>query len=96
MSGPAGFENILAPITIKGVRLRNRIAMAPLHTGLMQGPQVSEQLIAYYAERARNGLHIRCEVNSRLGAERYLPENYRVNAPHPKSLYYPGARSGAS
>ncbi|MEE8353768.1 MAG: NADH:flavin oxidoreductase [Dehalococcoidales bacterium] len=56
MSEPAGFERILQPITIKGVKLRNRIAMAPLHTGFMQGPQVSEQLIAYYAERARNGV----------------------------------------
>ncbi len=44
------------PITIKSIEVRNRIAMAPLHTGFMQGPQVTEQLIAYYAERARNGV----------------------------------------
>ncbi len=43
--------------------------------------------------RTRNGLHILCEVNPRLGAERYLPVNYRVNAPHPKSLHYPGRLS---
>ncbi len=56
MTELAGFENVLAPITIKGVKLRNRIAMAPLHTGFMQGSQVTEQLTAYYAERARNGV----------------------------------------
>lgn len=40
--------------------------------------------------RTRNGLYIRCEVNPNLGAERYDPANYRWNAPHKKSLYYPG------
>ncbi len=56
MTEAAGFERLLAPMTIKGVKLRNRIAMAPLHTGFIRGPEVPEQLIAYYAERARNGV----------------------------------------
>jgi 2,4-dienoyl-CoA reductase (NADPH2) len=52
----SGFEKMFEPITIKGVKLRNRIAMAPLHTGFMRGPIIPEQLIAYYAERARHGV----------------------------------------
>ncbi|MBA7697205.1 NADH oxidase [subsurface metagenome] len=39
--------------------------------------------------RIRAGLSIRCEVNPNLGAERYNPENHRLNAPHKKVLYYP-------
>ena len=40
--------------------------------------------------RTRNGLYIRCEVNPNLGVERYDPANYRLSAPHKKSLFYPG------
>ena len=41
--------------------------------------------------RTRNGLAIRCEVNPRLGAERYDPANHRLNAPYKKVMHYPGA-----
>ncbi len=56
MSQQATFSKILEPITIKEVEIRNRIAMAPLHTAFMHGPDVTEQQIAYYADRARNGV----------------------------------------
>jgi 2,4-dienoyl-CoA reductase-like NADH-dependent reductase (Old Yellow Enzyme family) len=41
--------------------------------------------------RTRSGLPIRCEVNPRLGAERYDPANHRLNAPHKRVFHYPGA-----
>lgn len=56
MNEPAKFEKMFEPFKIKDVEFRNRLAMAPLHTALMSDSYVTEQLISYLAERARNGV----------------------------------------
>jgi len=56
MTDSATFEKMFEPFSIKGVEIRNRLAMAPLHTAFMPTTHVTEQLIAYLAERARNGV----------------------------------------
>ena len=50
------FNKILEPFYIGGVKIRNRIAMAPMTT-LYAGHdgQVTQQLVEYYAARARGG-----------------------------------------
>lgn len=56
MTGAVTFGKMFEPYRIKGVEVRNRLAMAPLHTAFMPTSQVTEQLISYLAERARNGV----------------------------------------
>jgi 2,4-dienoyl-CoA reductase (NADPH2) len=51
------FPHLAAPITLGGVRLRNRIVMGSMHTGL-EGHQTEksfDQLARFYAERAKGG-----------------------------------------
>ncbi|WP_336969910.1 FAD-dependent oxidoreductase [Sphingobium aromaticiconvertens] len=50
------FNHLFDPITIRGMRVKNRIAMAPMesHLGNADG-SVSKEAIAYYRERALGG-----------------------------------------
>lgn len=51
------FKKILEPITIKGVTIRNRIVMPAMNTNMASHDGfATEQLINYYAERARGGV----------------------------------------
>lgn len=51
------FDQMFSPITIRGMRVKNRIAMAPMesHLGNADG-SVSKEAIAYYRERALGGV----------------------------------------
>jgi len=55
MSEQVKFEKMFEPIKIKDIEIRNRLAMAPINNNFPQDGQVTEQLIAYLAERSRNG-----------------------------------------
>lgn len=44
------------PLELKSVRLRNRLVMAPMVTGLAVDHRVSEAQLAWYVERARAGM----------------------------------------
>ena len=46
---------ISRPLDLGFVRLRNRILMGSMHTGLEARPDGMERLAAFYAERARGG-----------------------------------------
>jgi 2,4-dienoyl-CoA reductase-like NADH-dependent reductase (Old Yellow Enzyme family) len=50
------FENLLSPIKITHVELKNRIAVAPMQT-YMSGPsgEITEQCLAYIGARAKGG-----------------------------------------
>ncbi|MEE8173763.1 MAG: NADH oxidase, partial [Dehalococcoidia bacterium] len=50
-------SSLFQPIAIGDMRLKNRIVMAPMGTGLTSDDgSVTEQLIEYHAERARGGV----------------------------------------
>ncbi|NHN55598.1 NADPH-dependent 2,4-dienoyl-CoA reductase [Calidifontibacter sp. DB0510] len=49
------YDHLLAPITISGVTLRNRVVMGSMHTGLEDRRRHFKDLAAYYAERAKGG-----------------------------------------
>lgn len=63
MSGPGGhargmtsqFAQVLAPITIKGVTIPNRVVRTAHGTNIGQG-RISDDLIAYHLARARGGV----------------------------------------
>lgn len=51
------FDHLTSPVTIGGMQLRNRIAMAAMGVELAEKDgHAKEPLVAYYAERARGGL----------------------------------------
>lgn len=52
---PKEVEDLFKPITIGDVELGNRIMMAPMTTGFARNAMVTDQMINYYAERAKGG-----------------------------------------
>ena len=46
--------NLLDPLVVRGLTLRNRIVMPPMHTGLATSEgAVTEELIKHYTRRAK-------------------------------------------
>jgi len=54
MTGP--YPHLLAPLDLGFTRLRNRVLMGSMHTGLEDDPKNFHRLTAYFAERARGGV----------------------------------------
>jgi 2,4-dienoyl-CoA reductase (NADPH2) len=52
---PATYPHLLAPLTIGGTTLRNRVVMGSMHTGMEDRAKHLPELAAYFAERARGG-----------------------------------------
>ncbi len=50
------YPQLLSPITLGSLTLRNRVVMGSMHTGLEDSPRHLPQLAAYFAERARGGV----------------------------------------
>ncbi len=50
------YPHLLAPLDIGFTRLKNRVLMGSMHTGLEEAPNGYERMAAYYAERARGGV----------------------------------------
>lgn len=54
--GIARYPHVFAPLQIGPHRLKNRILMGSMHTGLEDVPDAGDRLAAYFAERARGGV----------------------------------------
>jgi 2,4-dienoyl-CoA reductase (NADPH2) len=52
------YPHLLAPLDLGFRRLRNRVLMGSMHTGLEEAPEGFGALAAYYAERARGGVGV--------------------------------------
>jgi 2,4-dienoyl-CoA reductase-like NADH-dependent reductase (Old Yellow Enzyme family) len=70
----SAFKNLLSPIEIKGVEIKNRIVMAPMNTvmSLDNRGYVNEQILAYYAARAKGGCGLiitECVLGTKLAAK---------------------------
>jgi 2,4-dienoyl-CoA reductase (NADPH2) len=50
------YPHLLAPLDLGFRRLRNRVLMGSMHTGLEDAPEGFPRLAAFYAERARGGV----------------------------------------
>jgi 2,4-dienoyl-CoA reductase (NADPH2) len=50
------YPHLLAPLDLGYTRLRNRVLMGSMHTGLEDHPRHFPRLVAYFAERARGGV----------------------------------------
>ncbi|MFN0182800.1 MAG: FAD-dependent oxidoreductase [Aquabacterium sp.] len=55
-STPSRYPHIFRPLDLGFTRLKNRILMGSMHTGLEEAPDGFERMAAYYAERARGGV----------------------------------------
>jgi 2,4-dienoyl-CoA reductase (NADPH2) len=49
------FPFLFSPIQINGMQLKNRIVMTAMHLGYTPQGEVTDQLVEFYAERARGG-----------------------------------------
>ncbi|OYV02410.1 MAG: NADPH-dependent 2,4-dienoyl-CoA reductase [Burkholderiales bacterium PBB5] len=56
MTGTTRYPHVFSPLDLGHTRLKNRILMGSMHTGLEEAPQGFERMAAYYAERARGGV----------------------------------------
>ena len=52
----SAYPHLLAPLDLGFTRLKNRVIMGSMHTGLEEAKHGFERLAAYYAERARGGV----------------------------------------
>ena len=50
------YPSLFAPLDLGFTRLKNRVLMGSMHTGLEEYPDGAERLAAFYAERARHGV----------------------------------------
>ena len=50
------YPHLMSPITVGGIKLRNRVVMGSMHTGLEDRAKHLPELAAYFAERARGGV----------------------------------------
>ena len=50
------YPHLLAPLDLGFVKLRNRVLMGSMHTGLEDRARDYPKLAAYFAERARGGV----------------------------------------
>lgn len=56
MIGTTRYPHVFAPLDLGFTRLKNRILMGSMHTGLEEAEQGFERMAAYFAERARGGV----------------------------------------
>jgi len=56
MTGSDRYPHVFAPLDLGFTRLKNRILMGSMHTGLEEAENGFERMAAYYAERARGGV----------------------------------------
>ena len=54
--GTTRYPHVFSPLDLGHVRLKNRILMGSMHTGLEEVEHGFERMAAYYAERARGGV----------------------------------------
>ena len=52
----ATYPLMFSPLTIRGQRLKNRIIMGSMHSGLEDVPNAAERLSAYFVERVKGGV----------------------------------------
>ncbi|HEM6802095.1 TPA: NADPH-dependent 2,4-dienoyl-CoA reductase [Citrobacter koseri] len=50
------YPSLFAPLDLGFTRLKNRVLMGSMHTGLEEYPDGAKRLAAFYAERARHGV----------------------------------------
>jgi 2,4-dienoyl-CoA reductase-like NADH-dependent reductase (Old Yellow Enzyme family) len=91
-STAADFSALLSPITIGGVQIKNRIAVAPMQD-YMSGPsgEITEQCLAYIGARAKGGAGL---VISGVFLGTQLAARFPVG--RTRVLFHPGHQLGAS
>ena len=56
MTGADRYPHVFSPLDLGFVRLKNRILMGSMHTGLEEAENGFERMAEYFAERARGGV----------------------------------------
>lgn len=72
------YKNLFRSLKMNGLKLKNRITMAPLYLGYAaSGGKVSPLLLHYYKEMARSGAALIVVENASItpGGERIFPDH---------------------
>ncbi|MEI7444668.1 MAG: 2,4-dienoyl-CoA reductase FMN-binding domain-containing protein, partial [Burkholderiales bacterium] len=56
LPGHARYPRLFSPLDLGFLRLKNRVIMGSMHTGLEEAPDGFERMAAFFAERARGGV----------------------------------------
>ncbi|ABG39897.1 2,4-dienoyl-CoA reductase [Paraglaciecola sp. T6c] len=56
LAGASVYPNLLKPLDLGFTKLRNRVLMGSMHTGLEEAPNGHERMAKFFAERARGGV----------------------------------------
>jgi len=78
---------LFTPFDLGGLRLRNRLIMAPMGTCLDRGGHITDDTIAYYVRRAEGGVGTICVEGCLVSADTAGPEP-KISGPE----YLPGLR----
>lgn len=55
-AGASVYPNLLKPLDLGFTKLKNRVLMGSMHTGLEEAPNGHERMAKFFAERARGGV----------------------------------------
>jgi 2,4-dienoyl-CoA reductase-like NADH-dependent reductase (Old Yellow Enzyme family) len=78
MQEQPAYPHLLAPMTMAGKRLRNRVVHASMTTRLGIDTRVTDRLVQYYANRAAGGAALM--VTEPLSMARHQEVNYKIRA----------------
>ena len=56
VAGASVYPNLLKPLDLGFTKLKNRVLMGSMHTGLEEAPNGHERMAKFFAERARGGV----------------------------------------
>jgi 2,4-dienoyl-CoA reductase-like NADH-dependent reductase (Old Yellow Enzyme family)/thioredoxin reductase len=82
------YERLFQPGKIGSLGLKNRLLMAPMATRFARKGQVTDEMVAYYAERARGGVGAVVVEATLPRAEGYIPDRLNIG----NEEYLPGLR----
>jgi 2,4-dienoyl-CoA reductase (NADPH2) len=72
----SNYPLLFSPLTINQMTLRNRIVMPAIHLNYTPGGKVTDQLVAFYAERAKGGAGLvipgGCAINDMAGGPIFI------------------------
>ena len=78
MQNAALYPSLLAPFTLAGKRLRNRLVHASMTTMMGENARVTDRLIQYHANRARGGAAMIVTEPLSMARHQVLPNKVRV------------------
>jgi len=78
MENPAAYPSLMAPFSLAGKRLRNRLMHASMSTQMAENADASDRLLRYYTNRARGGAALIVTEPLSMARHQDLPNRVRA------------------